>query len=221
MPFGLSNARATFQKAMDITFGELINKIILVYQDDITVYSRNAKFHIQHLRQVFNKFQQFGISINPKKSIFAVDEGSLLGHVISKEGWAIDPNRVLAIQNLSLPSNKKALQSILGQINFVRRFIQDVFGIVQPITIMLQKDVPFLWIKEGKRAFKLIKLAITKVPILNNLDFSKPFIMYAYGADSSIATIVTQKNQEGEEHPIAFFSQTLHGVEKRYTFLDK
>ena len=84
MPFGLSNVRATFQKAMDRAFDELINKVVLVYQDDIMVYSRKAKFHVQQLRQVFSKCQEFGISINPKKSIFVVDEGRLLVHVISK-----------------------------------------------------------------------------------------------------------------------------------------
>jgi len=84
--------------------------------------------------------------------IFAIDEGKLLGHVISKEGWAINPDRVKDINDLSLPSNKKSLQSFLGQINFVRRFINDFSNIVKPITLMLKKDVPFVWIEEGKEA---------------------------------------------------------------------
>ena len=86
-------------------------------------FLRDQKSHAQHLEQAFIKCKWYKISLNPKKSIFAVDEGKLLGHVISKEGWAIYPDRVKAINNLSLPSNKKSLQSFLGQINFVKRFI--------------------------------------------------------------------------------------------------
>ena len=120
MPFGLSNAGATFQRAMDHACGELVNKNILVYLDDITVFSHDKNLHVQHLELAFIKCKRYGISLNPKKSIFAVDEGKLLGHVISKEGWAVDPDRIKAINDLILPSNKKSLQSFLGQINFVR-----------------------------------------------------------------------------------------------------
>jgi len=76
-----------------------------------------------------------------------------LGHVISKEGWAIDLDRVRAINDLSLPSNKKSLQYFLGQINFIRRFIQEFLSIIKPNTLMLKKDVPFIWMEEGKEAF--------------------------------------------------------------------
>jgi len=120
MSFGISNARDTFQRSMDHAFGELINKIILVYLDDIIVFSKSRKDQLEHLRQVFQKCMKFGISINPKKSIFMVNQGKLLGHIILEEGLAIDPGRVKAMEALPLPSNKKALQSFFDQINFVR-----------------------------------------------------------------------------------------------------
>lgn len=109
MPFILSNARATFQRAMDHAFGELVNKSVLVYLDDITIFSHDKNLHVQHLEQAFIKCKRYGISLNPKKSVFAVDEGKLLGHVISKEGWAVDSDRIKAINDLVLLSNKKSL----------------------------------------------------------------------------------------------------------------
>ena len=90
MPFGLSNVEATFQRAIDYGFRELVNKNLLVYLDDMTMFSHNKDFHVQHLEQAFIKCKRYGISLNPKKSIFAVDEGKLLRYVILKEGWTID-----------------------------------------------------------------------------------------------------------------------------------
>lgn len=94
---------------MDYSFVELVNKSLLVYLDDITILSHSRDSHIQHLDQDFIKCKRYGISLNPKKSIFAVDEGKLIGHVISKKGWLIDLDIIEAIDKLSLPSNKKSL----------------------------------------------------------------------------------------------------------------
>ncbi|KAH9290910.1 hypothetical protein KI387_035027, partial [Taxus chinensis] len=98
MPFGLSNTGATFQRAMDMAFKGLINNMVLIYLDDITVFSKNAADHLSHLRQVFTRCRRFGVSLNPKKCIFLAHEGKLLGHIVSKEGLAIDPERVEAIR---------------------------------------------------------------------------------------------------------------------------
>ena len=106
------NASATFQRAMDFAFKELIGKIIEIYRDDLTVFSKEIKEisdHISHLRQVFIRCQKYGISLNPTKSIFGVDEGKLLGHIISKDGVKVDPERVEAIKKVPLPHNLKAL----------------------------------------------------------------------------------------------------------------
>ena len=114
MPFGLSNARATFQKAMDMDFDRLMYRIVLVYLDDITIFSREAKDHLKHLRHIFERCREFGISLNPKKCVFSVHEGRLLGYVVSKQGITIDPERITAILALPLPAHKKGLQSFIG-----------------------------------------------------------------------------------------------------------
>jgi hypothetical protein len=90
MPFGLINARETFQRAMDIAFWGLINKCVVVYLDGMSVYSNNRDEHIQHLNHIFERCKKYGISLNPKKNIFGVEEGKLLGHIISQERIFID-----------------------------------------------------------------------------------------------------------------------------------
>lgn len=120
MPFGLTNVGATFQRAMDYAFKGLIGMIIEIYQDDLTVFSKDGISHIGHLRQVFDKYREYGISLNTAKSVFGVTEGKLLGHIISKDGIKIDPERVEAIQKIPLPHDLFSLQSFLGKTNFLR-----------------------------------------------------------------------------------------------------
>jgi hypothetical protein len=91
MPFGLINAGATFQREMDVDFHGLINHSVVVYLDDVTVFSKNNKYHLSHLRVVLEQCRKFGISLNPKKSVFTVEKGNLLGFIVSKYGIIIDP----------------------------------------------------------------------------------------------------------------------------------
>ena len=150
MHFGLLNAGATFQRAMDYAFNELIGKIIEIYEDDLTVFSKERSDHVTHLRKVFERCKMYGISLNPATSILGVDEGKLLGHIISKDGVKIDPERVEAIKRVLLPTNKKSLQSFNGQINFIRRFIPNLAELMKPKQKLLKKDVKFESDQEGK-----------------------------------------------------------------------
>jgi hypothetical protein len=145
MPFGLINAGETFQRAMDVAFRGLINKCVVVYLDDVTVYSKNKRRTHPTLNSNFERCRKYGISLNPKKTIFGVKEGNLLGHIISQEGIRIDPERIRAIAQLSLPHNKKAMQSFFGQINFVRKFTPDFMEIIKPLQKMICKDTEFKW----------------------------------------------------------------------------
>jgi hypothetical protein len=134
IPFGLTNTGATFQRAMDYDFRDLIGKLIEIYQDDLTTISKKREQHIQHLRTIFQRCREYDISLNPKKSIFGIDKGKLLGHIISKDRITIDPAKVEAIKKIPLPKDKKALQSFFGQINFVRRFIPNLSRLLIPLT---------------------------------------------------------------------------------------
>lgn len=107
IPFGLMNVGETFQRAMDTTFFEEKDKFVVIYLDDIIVFSKSDEDHIRHLEQVFQKYKKFGVSLSPKKSNFSLEEGKLLGHIISKEGIRIDPNRIEAIQKIDIPRTTK------------------------------------------------------------------------------------------------------------------
>ena len=121
MPFSMINTGATFQRAMDYAFKDLKDKYIIIYMDDITIFSKNREDHILDLRKVFKRCRKFKVSLNPKKCMFGVTEGKLLGHVISERGIMIDPERVEAISKLGLPDSKKELKLFFGKINFVRK----------------------------------------------------------------------------------------------------
>ena len=130
MPFGLMNARATFQRAMDVAFVGERDRFIVIYLDDITVFFKSEEEHVQHLKQTFTKCRKFGISLNPKKSLFAMDEGKLLGHIVSARGVSIDPERVEAIQKLEIPRHKKGTQ-------YDRDFIVFSFASQDTIAVVL------------------------------------------------------------------------------------
>ena len=123
---------------------------VVIYLDDITVFSKTDPDHLQHLRKVFLKCRKFGISLNPKKYHFSMEEGTILGHIISKRGITIDSNRVVAIQQIGLPRNKKEIQSFLGKVNFLRRFITNFVEVVKYVNNMLKKDNNFKWSNEAK-----------------------------------------------------------------------
>jgi len=126
MPFGLMNVGDTFHQEMYIEIFEEKDKFIVIYLNDITVYSNSDEQHLGHLNKVFQKCIKLGISLNLKKSQFGMKEGKLLGNIISKEGINTDPNRVEGILNISTPRNKKEVQFFLVKVNFLRRFIMNL-----------------------------------------------------------------------------------------------
>ena len=191
MTFGLINVGATFSWAMDIAFKGLINKSIMVYLDDIMVYSKTQGDHVPHLKVIFERCRWYGISLNPKKSIFAMEEGTLLGFVISLEGITIDPGRIEAIKAIVLPHNKKSMQSFLQKINFVRRFISNFVKIVKPSQEFIKKYFNFKSTQERREALDKIKEAISEAPTLCSPNYDNEFILYTFSSNHSIVVVLT------------------------------
>ena len=113
------------------------------------------------------------------------------------------------------------MQYFIGQVNFLRRFIPSFAEIQMDITYMLKKDHEIKWMMGAKKAFKDIKQAISEAPILINLDFEKDFLVFSYASEHTVATVLLQKNDRGEEHPIAFFSKILRDGELKYSIMEK
>ena len=122
---------------MHIAFSEKIEYFIVIYLDDIAVYPKTDEEHLKHLRRVFEKCRRFDLSLNPKKTIFGLQEGKLLGHIILEKGIKIDPQRVEGILQITHPRNIKELQSFIGKINFLRSFIPNLAEHLRNMTNML------------------------------------------------------------------------------------
>lgn len=221
MYFGLTNARATFRRVVDYTFKGLIGKFIEIYQDDLTVFSKDGISHVDHLTKIFDRCRLYGISLNLAKSIFGVTKGKLLGHIISKDGIKIDPKRVEAIQKIPFPHIVKSLQSFPRKINFLRRFIPNYVEVAKPIQGLLKKYAKFFWGNEGRKSFLEIKDSIAKAHVLVSPDYSKEFMIFSFTFKDTIAVVLLQKNNEGYEHQIAFMSKSLQGSELKYSTMEK
>lgn len=148
-------------------------------------------------------------------------EEKLLGRISSKDGIKIDPSRVQAIQNIGFPRSKKEIQSFLGKVNFLRRFIPNFAEIVKAVTGMLKKDSIIKLTIEEKDSFTEIKHALTKAPVLISTDFTKDFIVFSFASEHTIAGVLLQKNSRNKEQPIAFFSGVLRDSELKYNFIEK
>eukprot|EP00253_Pinus_taeda_P031465 PITA_31465 len=221
MPFRLKNVGATFQRAMDIAFSKEIHDFLVVYLDDLTPFSRSEQEHLKHLRKIFMTCRKYGISLNPKKSLFSLEEGKLLGHIISKYGIIIDPERIQAILQIPYPRNIKELQAFLGKINFLRRFIPNLAELIRLLSNMLKKDAKAKLSLETKQAFESIKMALTQTPVLTSPQFDKDFIIFSFASEHTIADVLLQKDDQGNEKPIAFFSRALRDAPLKYQIMEK
>jgi len=170
---------------------------------------------------VFLKCRRFGISVNRKKSQFALEEGKLLRNIVSVAGIKIDPKRVQAIQTLSIPRSKRDIQSFLGRIKFVRIFIPNFAELVKHNTSMLKRGSEIKWTEAARRSFEAIKRAIMEAPTLISLDYTKEFYIFSFSSYDTLAAVLLQKNGERVEHPVAFFSKTLRDDKLRYDLIEK
>jgi hypothetical protein len=167
------------------------------------------------------KCRKFGLFLNPKNSLFVMKEGKLLGHIVSTEGVRIGPNRVEAIQTLSLPRSKKEVQSFLGKINFPRRFVSNFAKMVKYIIAMLRKGNEVKCTTESQNYFDQIKKALTEAPVLISPDYSKDFLIFSFASFDRVEFVLLQKNVERLERPISFFSRALRAVEIWHDIMEK
>jgi hypothetical protein len=141
-----------------------------------------------------------------------VEQGKLLGFIVSNEGTIIDPKRTQVISKLPPPSSKKSMQFFLGQINFVRRFVLSFSEIVRPLQNLIKKDVQYHWGPQESQSFDSIKKYIVEAPSLMIPDFSRDFTLYMFASNRSYAAVITQKNVENNKFPIAFMSSSFKGA---------
>src|ERR1700721_1888251 len=217
LPFGLCNAPATFQKLMHDIFWEVLDKFVIIYLDDIIVYSKTREEHLRHLKIVLNLIKTHKLYVNPKKCEFFVQEIEFLGHIISTNGISMDTRKIKAIVDWPVPQNRHDVMSFLGLANYYRKFIKDFSAIVTPISNLLTKKGIWNWNQEQDDAFKLIKEAITKAPILRLPNPELKFTVTTDASDYALGAVLTQRFDDTNfDHPIAFHSRKLKPSEINY-----
>ncbi|CAN6697737.1 unnamed protein product [Malus baccata var. baccata] len=222
MPFGLKNAGATYQRAMNAIFHDLIGHNMEVYIDDIVVKSKTEEQHLIDFRQALTRMKIHKLKMNPKKCAFGVRAGNFLGFLVYQRGVEVDKNKSRAIMESPSPTNKMQLQRLLGKINFLRRFISNLTGKIQPLIPLLRlKDKEnFEWGPPHQKAFDSIKAYLTSPPVLVPPQRGKPLKLYISASDKSIGSLLAQNNEGGKEQAVYHLS-SLTEVETRYSPVEK
>ncbi|CAI7825928.1 unnamed protein product, partial [Closterium sp. NIES-53] len=181
MPFGLTNAPATFQMTMNKAFRPLLDKCVIIYLDDILVYSRDKQQHLADLEAVFTVLDKLGQLTKGSKCEFFQDGLEFLGHVILEAGVEIDPKKLVTVKAWHPPTNLTELQSFLGFVNYVRRFVPDMARLTAPLTDFLRTGVAFTWGGKEHAAFSTLKNVICSPPVLRIAYPHRPFeVVYDY-----------------------------------------
>ncbi|GJP44416.1 hypothetical protein CLOM_g3824, partial [Closterium sp. NIES-68] len=220
MPFGLTNAPSTFQMTMNGVFRELLDKCVIIYLDDILIYSCSREQHLKDLDAVFTLLHKNRLITKGSKCDFLKQELEFLGHVVSTEGVKIDPKKIKTIQEWKPPTNLKELQSFLGFVNYVRCFIPNMAGLSAPLTDRLKDHDCFWWGEKQQAAFDQLKIALTSPPVLRISDPDRPYEVVTDASDIAIGAVLLQDFGDGLQ-PVAYESQKLQGAEKNYTVHDK
>lgn len=219
MPFGLCNAPATFQRLMQRCLGGLVSESALVYLDDVIVFSADFDSHLKDLEKVFTRLGNFGLKLRPDKCTLFQKQVKFLGHVVSGEGVAPDPEKISCVQNWTTPHTVSQVRSFLGFAGYYRRFIAGFSKVAQPLNALLvgipkgEKKAPVAWSTECEESFKALKEALVQAPILAFADFTLPFRVYTDASLTGLGAVLAQI-QEGKERVIAYASRSLHPAER-------
>ena len=213
-PFGLVNAPAAYQRAMDTAFAGIEG--CRMYMDDNYTYSQRWDTHIDTLRAVFQRCRLYNIKLNWDKCFFGAPKLKCLGYVIGSEGVQVDGTKVAAILALPAPHNAKGVKSFLGMAGYFRQFIDGFAHITEPLTQLTKEKVPFKWTQQCQAAFDTLKVALTSAPCLRLPEWDRPFTLHVDWSKVAIGSYLSQIDEEGVEHPIAFASRLLTPTEQRY-----
>jgi hypothetical protein len=204
MLFGLTGAPGTFQGTMNTTLSPCLRKFVLVFFDDILIYSPSLEQHLQHIRCVFELLTKDHWHLKLSKCTFAQTSITYLGHVISSAGVGTDQSKLDAIAQWPTPVSVKELWSFLGLAGYYRRFVRHFSILSKPLTSLLKKHTLFIWTSEHELAFQTLKSALCQSPVLALPNFSKPFTIETDASDAGVGAVLMQ-----EGHPLAFFSKAL------------
>ncbi|CAI7888030.1 unnamed protein product [Closterium sp. NIES-53] len=213
MPFGLTNAPATFQVEMNHILRPLLDECVVVYLDDILIYSKDMKQHVEHLRRVFETLRRERFYVKLSKSEFALKKVQFLGHMVSAQGVHVDPKKIEAVRTWKTPKNVKELQQFLGFANYYNRFVLNYAKIAAPLTNLLKKNTPYQWEAKHQEAVEQLKTALTSAPVLILPDPELDYVIEADASDQAVGAVLMQDQGKGLQ-PIAYLKRLNQIVEQ-------
>jgi hypothetical protein len=220
MPFGLCNAPATFQRCMMSIFSDMVEKFIEVFINDFSVFGSNFDECLHHLKSVLKRCEECNLVLNWEKCHFMVQQGIVLGHLISNKGIEVDKAKIDIISKLPPPMTTKGVRSFLGHAGFYRRFIKDFSKISRPLCALLAKDTKFEWTEECMTAFNTLKKQLTSAPIMMAPDWSIPFELMCDASDFALGAVLGQRINK-VPHAIYYASRTLNDAQLNYSTTEK
>ena len=221
MPFGLTNAPAQFQAHMQTIFGDLLDISVVIYLDDILIFSKTLEEHRSVVREVLKRLHQHGLYAKLSKCEFHKKAVEFLGLVVSSRGLEMCQDKVAALKDWPTPKNLREVQAFLGFANFYRRFIPNYSQIAVPLTRLTKKDQPFSWSPATEAAFSELRRRFTEAPVLLHPQFDKPFIIETDASDTATGGILSQYGPDGLLHPCAYRSSKMSAAEENYDIYDK
>src|SRR5438552_5276647 len=227
-PFGLTNAPATFQTLMNQILPPYIDKFVLVYLDDILIYSNSDEEHLEHLRLVFEALRMHKLYAKPSKCTFNQQTVYFCGNLVGQGVTRVLDSKVKAIQEWPQPRNVQEVQQFYGLVNYYRRFIRHFSIIAAPLSDLFKlegndkrKRRPITWGTNHQVAFQRLKQAVTTAPVLVQPNPTKPYTIETDSSDFGLGMALYQQGEDGKLHPVAFDGRKLHGAELKYPTHEK
>ena len=221
MLFGLTNAPAAFQQFMNDIFSNLLDVCVVIYLNNILIYSNNMSEHHRHVKEVLKCLCKAGLYAKVEKCKFHSESVEYLGYILSPSSLTMSDNKVKIIQDWPESKKVKDIQSFLDFANFYHWFIFNYSDIVIPLTCLTQKDIPWKFDSSCQDAFNSLKKAFTSAPILTHWIPNAQLIMETDALDYALAAILSIVNKDNEVHPVTFHSRTFTAVELNYDTHDK
>ncbi|KAK3508037.1 hypothetical protein QTP70_011080 [Hemibagrus guttatus] len=218
MPYGLANAPSVFQDFMHEVLRDFLHKFVVVYIDDILIYSRSMADHQRHVAEVLHRLRDHNLFLKAEKCLFHQPTVQFLGYVIDRSGVRMDEKKVTAVRDWPTPTTVKELQRFLGFANFYRRFIRGYSSVTSPLTNLLRnKPKTLVWTPAATHAFQTLKQAFTTAPLLVHPDPELPFIVEVDASTTGVGAVLSQQQGNTRKlHPCAFFSRKLNPAEVNY-----
>jgi len=221
MPFGLKNAPAIFQSFINSVLCPFLEKSVILYLDDVLIYSNSLDDYHQTVREVLKKLIDNNLYAKLSKCEFDKEEVELLGHIISGSDVSTDPKKIKSIKEWSIPKNVKEVQRFFGLCNYYRRFVRNFAAIAKPLHALTKKGRKEVWSKDCDTSFSILKKRLTSSPLLMHPDLTKPFIVEYDASNFAIGAVLSQYDNDNKLHPIAYFSRSLNNAEINYSITDK